>query len=111
MQITKDTAAIVTGGASGLGRATATALRQAGAKVAIFDLNAEKGEAVAAEIGALFCEVNVTSEESCIAGFERARGERPRADACPLRAGIARRKNRQSQQGDWRVQAFRYRRL
>jgi len=73
MQITKCAAAIVTGGASGLGRATATALRAAGAKVAIFDLNKEKGEAVAAEIGALFCEVNVTSEESCVAGFEKAR--------------------------------------
>lgn len=73
MQITKDTAAIVTGGASGLGRASATALRQAGARVAIFDVNREKGEAVAAEIGATFCEVNVTSEESCLAGFDEAR--------------------------------------
>jgi NAD(P)-dependent dehydrogenase (short-subunit alcohol dehydrogenase family) len=41
--------------------------------VALFDLNRERGEAVAAELGALFCEVNVTSEESCLAGFERAR--------------------------------------
>lgn len=73
MQIEANTAAIVTGGASGLGRASATALAAAGAKVAIFDLNAEKGEAVAAEIGAVFCEVNVMSEESCLAGFAKAR--------------------------------------
>ena len=39
MQITNDTAAIVTGGASGLGQATARALAKAGAKVAIFDIN------------------------------------------------------------------------
>ena len=73
MQITHETAAVVTGGASGLGRASATALAAAGAKVAIFDMNAEKGEAVAKEIGAIFCNVNVTDEESVVAGFARAR--------------------------------------
>ncbi|MFN4225676.1 MAG: SDR family oxidoreductase [Hyphomonas sp.] len=73
MQITKDTAAIVTGGASGLGQATARALAKAGAKVAIFDINAEAGEATAKEIGGLFCNVNIMSEESCVAGFEKAR--------------------------------------
>ena len=73
MQITHQTAAVVTGGASGLGRASATALAAAGAKVAIFDMNAEKGEAVAKEIGAIFCNVNVTDEESVVAGFARAR--------------------------------------
>jgi NAD(P)-dependent dehydrogenase (short-subunit alcohol dehydrogenase family) len=73
MQITKDTAAIVTGGASGLGLATARALAAAGAKVALFDLNREAGEAIAAEIGGLFCEVNITSEELTQAGFDAAR--------------------------------------
>jgi NAD(P)-dependent dehydrogenase (short-subunit alcohol dehydrogenase family) len=73
MQITKETAAIVTGGASGLGKASATALVAAGAKVAIFDMNIEKGEATAKEIGAVFCEVNVMSEDSCLAGFAKAR--------------------------------------
>jgi NAD(P)-dependent dehydrogenase (short-subunit alcohol dehydrogenase family) len=48
-------AAVVTGGASGLGEATARLLAAGGAKVAIFDLNAEKGEAVAAELGGIFC--------------------------------------------------------
>ena len=65
--------AVVTGGASVIGAATARALAAKGVKVAIFDLQAEKGEAVAAEIGGVFCEVNVTSDESVAAGFEKAR--------------------------------------
>lgn len=65
--------AVVTGGASGLGAATARALAAAGAKVAIFDLQAEKGQAIAAEIGGVFCEVNVTSDDSVDAGFATAR--------------------------------------
>ena len=66
-------AAVVTGGASGLGEATARALAAAGVKVAIFDMNATKGEAVAADIGGVFCNVNVTSDESVDAGFAAAR--------------------------------------
>jgi len=66
-------AAVVTGGASGLGAATARALAEKGAKVALFDLNAEKGEALAAELGGIFCAVDVTSDESVDAGFARAR--------------------------------------
>jgi NAD(P)-dependent dehydrogenase (short-subunit alcohol dehydrogenase family) len=73
MIIDSTTAAVVTGGASGLGAATARALAAKGAKVAIFDLQAEKGEALAAEIGGIFCEVNVTSDESVDAGFAKAR--------------------------------------
>ncbi|MEI6418686.1 MAG: SDR family NAD(P)-dependent oxidoreductase [Sphingomonadales bacterium] len=65
--------AVVTGGASGLGAATARLLASHGVKVAIFDMNAEKGEVVAAEIGGVFCHVNVTSEESVDAGFAKAR--------------------------------------
>jgi NAD(P)-dependent dehydrogenase (short-subunit alcohol dehydrogenase family) len=74
MKITGESVAIVSGGGSGLGRATATALASAGAKVAIFDINVKNGEEVAKEIGALFCEVNVTSEDSCAAGFDKVRG-------------------------------------
>jgi NAD(P)-dependent dehydrogenase (short-subunit alcohol dehydrogenase family) len=73
MDITADTSAVVTGGASGLGRATAEALAAAGVKVAIFDLNEELGSEVAASIGGLFCKVDITSEESVVAGFEKAR--------------------------------------
>ena len=73
MKLDSTIAAVVTGGASGLGAATARALAANGAKVAIFDLQREKGEAVAAEIGGVFCEVNVTSDESVDAGFAKAR--------------------------------------
>jgi NAD(P)-dependent dehydrogenase (short-subunit alcohol dehydrogenase family) len=73
MKLDNSVAAVVTGGASGLGAATARALAAKGVKVAIFDLQAEKGEAVAKEIGGVFCEVNVTSDESVDAGFAKAR--------------------------------------
>jgi len=73
MKIDNTTAAVVTGGASGLGRATAEAFAAAGIKVAIFDVNEEAGEAVASAIGGLFCKVDITSEESVIAGFAKAR--------------------------------------
>ncbi|UPT64455.1 MAG: SDR family NAD(P)-dependent oxidoreductase [Hyphomonadaceae bacterium JAD_PAG50586_4] len=65
--------AVVTGGASGLGAATARALAKEGVKVAIFDMNAEKGEAVAKEIGGVFCNVNVTDDKSVDEGFAKAR--------------------------------------
>ncbi|MEN9717320.1 MAG: hypothetical protein RIQ99_198 [Pseudomonadota bacterium] len=73
MKFDSTTAAVVTGGASGLGKATAEALAGAGVKVAIFDVNAEQGEAVAKAIGGLFCHVDITSEESVVAGFAKAR--------------------------------------
>lgn len=66
-------AAIVTGGASGLGEATARALAAAGAKVTIFDLNAERGESVAEDIGGGFAKVDVTDEASLNLGFAAAR--------------------------------------
>jgi NAD(P)-dependent dehydrogenase (short-subunit alcohol dehydrogenase family) len=66
-------AAVVTGGASGLGAATARALAAHGVKVAIFDLNAASGEAVARELGGTFCAVDVTSDAQVDAGFARAR--------------------------------------
>ena len=73
MKLDHSVAAVVTGGASGLGRATAAALAGRGVKVAIFDLNAEAGEAFAAEIDGIFCRVDVTSEGEVDAGFARAR--------------------------------------
>jgi NAD(P)-dependent dehydrogenase (short-subunit alcohol dehydrogenase family) len=69
----KGLSAVVTGGASGLGAATARALAAEGVKVAIFDRDAEKGEAMAAEVGGVFCHVDVTDEASVDAGFEKAR--------------------------------------
>ena len=66
--------ALVAGGASGLGEATARALAGAGAAVTIADLNAEKGEALAGELGpsAVFVEADVTDEAAVTAAVERA---------------------------------------
>lgn len=63
--------AIITGGASGLGAATAEALVAEGAKTALWDLNAEKGEALAKKLGGVFCNVNVADEESVKAGLAK----------------------------------------
>lgn len=65
-------AAIVTGGASGLGNATAKMLAANGAKVAIFDMNEEAGNAAAAEIGGIFCLTNVADDESVTASLDAA---------------------------------------
>ncbi|OUR78859.1 3-hydroxyacyl-CoA dehydrogenase [Alphaproteobacteria bacterium 46_93_T64] len=66
-------AAIVTGGASGLGAATARALAAAGAKVAIFDMNEELAKTVASEIGGVAVSVNVSDDASVDAAFTAAR--------------------------------------
>ncbi len=66
----KGLAAIVTGGASGLGGATASALAAKGAKVAIFDRNAELGEAKARELGGIFVNVDVGDAASAEAGVK-----------------------------------------
>jgi NAD(P)-dependent dehydrogenase (short-subunit alcohol dehydrogenase family) len=73
MKIDSSISAVITGGASGLGAATARALAAKGAKVALFDMNVEKGEALAAELGGVFCKVNVTSDDEVDAGFAKAR--------------------------------------
>ena len=73
MQLSSSVSAVVTGGASGLGEATVRALAGHGVKVAIFDMNETKGEAVAGEVGGVFCKVNVTSDEEVDAAFAKAR--------------------------------------
>lgn len=73
MEFSSSVAAVITGGASGLGEATARALAKHGVKVALFDLQEERGKKVAAEISGTFCQVDVTSEESVEKGFEKAR--------------------------------------
>ena len=66
-------AAVVTGAASGLGEATARELARRGAKVAVFDRDAERGEKVAADIGGVFCDVDVTDDDKVAAAFAKAR--------------------------------------
>jgi NAD(P)-dependent dehydrogenase (short-subunit alcohol dehydrogenase family) len=69
--------AIVTGGASGIGAATARLLAAKGAKVVIADLQADKGEALAKEIGGAFCKVDVTKTEDIINAIEMAKDMGP----------------------------------
>ena len=64
--------ALVTGGASGLGLATATALTEAGAAVVIVDLPSSPGEAAAKELGGVFAPTDVTDEDSVRAAIARA---------------------------------------
>jgi NAD(P)-dependent dehydrogenase (short-subunit alcohol dehydrogenase family) len=73
MKLDSSIAAVVTGGASGLGEAVVHALTAQGVKVAIFDFNEDKGNAVAKAAGALFVKVDVTDDASVDAGFEVAR--------------------------------------
>ncbi|MET0963663.1 MAG: SDR family NAD(P)-dependent oxidoreductase [Noviherbaspirillum sp.] len=73
MKLDDTVAAVITGGASGLGEATARRFTARGVKVALFDLNAARGEALARELGGVFCQVDVTSESEVDAGFARAR--------------------------------------
>ncbi|MGD9861233.1 MAG: SDR family NAD(P)-dependent oxidoreductase [Marinobacterium sp.] len=68
----KNVPAVVTGGASGLGEGSARALAAAGAKVAIFDLNEERGRQIAEELGGIFVRCDVSSAESAEAAFAAA---------------------------------------
>jgi NAD(P)-dependent dehydrogenase (short-subunit alcohol dehydrogenase family) len=89
MKIDQDTAAIVTGGASGLGEATARLLSASGAKVALLDMNAERGAALAAELGCVFCRTDVTDEASVDAALAEARAANGQERIAVNCAGIA----------------------
>lgn len=82
-------AAIVTGGASGLGAATAKALAANGAKVAIFDLNMEAAQAMADEIGGIAISCDVSNAESAEAAVAAAREKHGPARILVCCAGIA----------------------
>lgn len=73
MKLGRDVAAIVTGGASGLGEASARALAAAGVRVALFDLSQERGDAVAKDIGGTFCRADVSDDASVDAALAQAR--------------------------------------
>lgn len=89
MQLGSSIAAIVTGGASGLGAATARALAAKGVKVAILDLNDKEGIAVAKQVGGVFIPCDVTREDSveeALAAARKAHGQERILVNC---AGIA----------------------
>jgi NAD(P)-dependent dehydrogenase (short-subunit alcohol dehydrogenase family) len=78
----KGSSAIVTGAASGIGAAVARRLAALGAVVVVADVQADKGEALAAEIGGVFAKVDVTQTEQITAAVEAA------AEIAPLRAVV-----------------------
>jgi NAD(P)-dependent dehydrogenase (short-subunit alcohol dehydrogenase family) len=75
MRLDRSIAAVVTGGASGLGAASARALAAQGVRVTLFDGDATRGATLARELGALFQRVDVTDQASVEAGFAAARAE------------------------------------
>ena len=82
MKFDSTTSAVVSGGASGLGRATAEALAAAGVKVTIFDINDALGEEVAGAIGGLFVHVDITDEQSVLDGYAKARAAHGQERIC-----------------------------
>ncbi|WP_341632905.1 SDR family NAD(P)-dependent oxidoreductase [Sphingomonas agri] len=82
-------AAVVTGAASGLGEATARELARLGAKVAVFDRDNQRGEQVARDIGGIFCEVDVTSDDKVRAAFDKARAAHGQERILVNCAGVA----------------------
>jgi len=89
---TENKVAVVTGGVSGLGRATSNELLKRGMKVVILDLNAEQGQALIAELqsdNVCFIATDVTDEASVQNAFEKALEQFKRVDICINCAGIA----------------------
>ncbi len=101
-----DTSAIITGGASGLGAATAELLHEAGVKTALWDLNAEKGEALAEKLGGIFCETNVTSEDSVASALEKSIAAHGRPSILVNCAGIAIGEKTVGKNGPHRLESF-----
>lgn len=89
MELGKDIAAVVTGGASGLGEASARMLAGAGCRVSILDMNAARGETVAAEIGGIFCACDVTDPGSVDEALSSARAAHGQERITVNCAGIA----------------------
>ncbi len=85
----QDTAAIITGGASGLGEATARLFREMGAQVTLFDRDNVRGPQIATEIGASFVETDVTDEDSVARAIQAGRSAMGRITAVVNCAGIA----------------------
>jgi NAD(P)-dependent dehydrogenase (short-subunit alcohol dehydrogenase family) len=106
MQLSPSIAAVVTGGASGLGAATARRLAGRGVRVALFDVQQELGDQVAAEIGGVFCKVDVTSDSDVDAAFAASRAaigqERILVNCAGVGGGAARTASRDRETGEVR---------
>ena len=89
MKLDNSIAAVVTGGGSGLGEGTARALAASGVKVGILDINEERGQAVAAELGGAFAKVDVSDASSVANGLESVRSVNGQERICVNCAGIA----------------------
>lgn len=89
MKRLQDRVAVITGGASGIGLATAHRFAEEGAKVVIVDLNEEIGSKIAKEIGGIFVKANVTSEEDVARMYKVAFDEYGRIDIAFNNAGIS----------------------
>jgi NAD(P)-dependent dehydrogenase (short-subunit alcohol dehydrogenase family) len=102
------TSALVAGGASGLGEATVRALHAAGASVTIADLNAEKGEALASDLGerARFVETNVMEEEPVQAAVDAAAGDEGELRISVCCAGIGWAQRTAGKQGPHDLEVF-----
>ena len=99
--------AVITGGASGLGGATAEALHAAGMKVALWDLNEDKGEALAKKLGGVFCKVNVADEESVKSALTKTISDIGAPRILVNCAGIAIGEKTVGKNGPHRLEAFR----
>jgi NAD(P)-dependent dehydrogenase (short-subunit alcohol dehydrogenase family) len=103
----KNCAAIVSGGASGMGAATARMLSKAGAKVALFDLDLAAAKVVAAEINGIAVECNVVDSASVEKAIEEAKNKQGSARICINCAGIVRGRRIVSQKGPMPLDEFR----
>lgn len=89
MEMNADTAAVVTGAASGLGAGVVKALAERGVKLALFDVDSARGEDLADELGAVFCHVDVGDLQRVEAGFDKARRKNGQERILINCAGIA----------------------
>lgn len=103
----KNCAAIVTGGASGMGAATARMLSQHGAKVAVFDLNKEAAEKIAKEINGVGIQCDVTQAESVKNAVSLAEQHHGNARICINCAGIVHGRRMVNKQGVMPLDEFR----
>ena len=103
----KDSAAIITGGASGMGAATAMLLSRHGAKVAILDIDKKAAGKIANDIHGLAIECDVTKADSVVAALAQAEKQHGPARICINCAGIVQSRRMVNQEGPMPLEEFR----